>query len=85
SAAHARLRGRTLAWVPQDPLASLHPLRRVGAQLVETLRAVRGLGGDEARRQAQSLFESVQLPEPAAALARYPHQFSGGQRQRIAI
>jgi ABC-type glutathione transport system ATPase component len=85
SAAHARLRGRTLAWVPQDPLASLHPLRRVGAQLVETLRAVRGLGGDEARRQAQSLFERVQLPEPAAALARYPHQFSGGQRQRIAI
>ena len=85
SAAHARLRGRTLAWVPQDPLASLHPLRRVGAHLVETLRAVRGLGGDEARRQAQSLFERVQLPEPAAALARYPHQFSGGQRQRIAI
>ncbi|SDX91870.1 dipeptide ABC transporter ATP-binding protein [Lysobacter enzymogenes] len=85
SAAHARLRGRTLAWVPQDPLASLHPLRRVGAQLVETLRAVRGLGGDEARRQSQSLFERVQLPEPAAALARYPHQFSGGQRQRIAI
>ena len=85
SAAHARLRGRTLAWVPQDPLASLHPLRRVGAQLVETLRAVRGLGGEEARRQAQSLFERVQLPEPAAALARYPHQFSGGQRQRIAI
>ncbi|MBN7138775.1 hypothetical protein A7A76_06575 [Lysobacter enzymogenes] len=85
SAAHARLRGRTLAWVPQDPLASLHPLRRVGTQLIETLRAVRGLSGDDARRQAQSLFERVQLPEPAAALARYPHQFSGGQRQRIAI
>ncbi|MFK3648110.1 dipeptide ABC transporter ATP-binding protein [Lysobacter enzymogenes] len=82
---HARLRGRTLAWVPQDPLASLHPLRRVGAQLVETLRAVLGLGGDAARQRARTLLERVQLPEPAAALARYPHEFSGGQRQRIAI
>ncbi|WP_064746047.1 dipeptide ABC transporter ATP-binding protein [Lysobacter antibioticus] len=84
-AAHARLRGRGLAWVPQDPLAALHPLRRVGAQLIETLRTVRGLGKDEARARAQHLFERVQLPEPATALQRYPHQFSGGQRQRIAI
>ena len=82
---HARLRGRTLAWVPQDPLASLHPLRRVGAQLVETLRAVLGLGGDAARQRARSLLERVQLPEPAAALTRYPHEFSGGQRQRLGI
>ncbi len=83
--AHARLRGRTLAWVPQDPLACLHPLRRIGAQLLETLRAVRGLGPAEAQAQALSLLERVQLPDPAAALRRYPHQFSGGQRQRIAI
>ncbi|MGO1069921.1 dipeptide ABC transporter ATP-binding protein [Lysobacter sp. CA199] len=84
-AAHARLRGRGLAWVPQDPLASLHPLRRVGAQLTETLRAVRGLGAAAAQNQAQALLERVQLPDPASALRRYPHQFSGGQRQRIAI
>ena len=82
---HAALRGRVLGWVPQDPLASLHPLRTVGAQLVETLRAVRGLDRDSARREAEALFARVQLPEPASALRRYPHQFSGGQRQRIAI
>jgi peptide/nickel transport system ATP-binding protein len=85
SAAHARLRGRTLAWVPQDPLAALHPLRRIGAQLNETLRVVRGLSATAAGVQAQALLERVQLPDPSAALRRYPHQFSGGQRQRIAI
>ncbi len=77
---HAALRGRALGWVPQDPLAALHPLRTVGAQMRETLRAY---GHDDA--DARELLERVQLPDPAAALKRFPHQFSGGQRQRIAI
>ncbi len=78
--AHAALRGRVLGWVPQDPLASLHPLRTVGAQLRETLR-VHG----RADREARDLLARVYLPDPEAALKRFPHQFSGGQRQRIAI
>lgn len=85
SRAHAALRGRVLGWVPQDPLAALHPLRSVGSQLLETLRLVRGLARTAARDEARSLLARVQLPEPGAALDRYPHQFSGGQRQRIAI
>jgi ABC-type glutathione transport system ATPase component len=78
--AHAALRGRVLGWVPQDPLASLHPLRTVGAQLRETLR-VHG----RPDREARELLARVHLPDPDAALVRFPHQFSGGQRQRIAI
>jgi ABC-type glutathione transport system ATPase component len=80
SRAHVALRGRRLGWVPQDPLAALHPLRTVGAQLIETLR-VHG----QPESQARALLQRVQLSEPDAALRRYPHQFSGGQRQRIAI
>ena len=78
--AHVALRGRVLGWVPQDPLASLHPLRTVGAQLRETLRA-----HARPEREARDLLARVHLPDPGAALARFPHQFSGGQRQRIAI
>ncbi|MGY3266563.1 ATP-binding cassette domain-containing protein [Lysobacter sp. HA35] len=85
STAHRALAGHGLAWVPQDPLASLHPLKRVGAQLVETLRAVRGLSSRDASIEARALLDRVQVPEPDAASRRYPHEFSGGQRQRIAI
>jgi ABC-type glutathione transport system ATPase component len=82
---HKALRGRVFGWIPQDPLASLHPLRTAGAQLIETLRFLHGRSREKARREAESLFARVQLPEPDAAMHRYPHQFSGGQRQRIAI
>ncbi|MGH8077162.1 MAG: ATP-binding cassette domain-containing protein, partial [Lysobacter sp.] len=82
---HVALRGRVLGWVPQDPLAALHPLRTVGAQLVEVLRVVCGLSREQARYEAEALFTRVQMPEPALALRKFPHQFSGGQRQRIAI
>ena len=82
---HAALRGRAIAWMPQDPQASLHPLRRVGAPLVETLRVLRGLDAASARREAIALFERLQLPTPVELLDRYPHQLSGGQRQRVLL
>jgi peptide/nickel transport system ATP-binding protein len=85
SRAHHALRGRVIAWMPQDPQASLHPLRSVGAQLVESLRVLRGLDAGAARREAIALFERLQLPDSPALLARHPHQLSGGQRQRALL
>ena len=82
---HVALRGRAIAWMPQDPQASLHPLRRVGAPLVESLRVLRGLDAATARFEALALFERLQLPTPAALMARYPHELSGGQRQRVLL
>jgi peptide/nickel transport system ATP-binding protein len=81
---HIALRGRTLAWVPQDALAALHPLRSIGAQLRETLRHA-GIARDAIRAEALSLLERVELPAADALLARHPHELSGGQRQRVCI
>ncbi|WP_345761537.1 ABC transporter ATP-binding protein [Diaminobutyricibacter sp. McL0608] len=80
-----RLRGRELAMIFQDPTASLHPMISIGGQLTDHMRLHLGLGRRQARELAVELLERVRVPEPEAALAKYPHQFSGGQLQRIAI
>jgi peptide/nickel transport system ATP-binding protein len=85
SRAHAALRGRRLAWMPQDPQASLHPLRRVGDQLGESLRVLRQLSRAAAVAETRAWFERVELPDPDRLLAAYPHELSGGQRQRVGL
>jgi ABC-type glutathione transport system ATPase component len=85
SAAHVALRGRRLAWMPQDPQASLHPLRRVGAQLAESVRALGGGTRAAAMAAAREWFARVELPDPDRALRAYPHELSGGQRQRVGL
>lgn len=80
-----RIRGKRIAMIFQDPSASLHPQLPVGRQLTDHMRVHLGLKGAAARARAVELLEIVQVPNPAEALKRYPHQFSGGQRQRIAI
>ena len=80
-----RLRGRRIAMIFQDPSASLHPMLSIGTQLTDHVRHHLGLSRAAARQRAIELLERVQVPDPAAAVQRYPHQFSGGQLQRIAI
>jgi len=80
-----RIRGRRIAMIFQDPSASLHPQLPIGRQLTDHMRVHLGLRGEAAKARAIELLETVQVPNPDAALKRYPHQFSGGQRQRIAI
>ncbi|WP_447914091.1 ABC transporter ATP-binding protein [Microbacterium phyllosphaerae] len=80
-----RIRGKRIAMIFQDPSASLHPQLPIGRQLTDHMRVHLGLRGAAATARAVELLETVQVPNPDAALKRYPHQFSGGQRQRIAI
>jgi peptide/nickel transport system ATP-binding protein len=79
------LRGDELAMIFQDPLSSLHPLYRVGAQIVEGIRAHREVSRRAARAQAIALLDLVGLPEPSRRVDAYPHELSGGMRQRVMI
>jgi peptide/nickel transport system ATP-binding protein len=80
-----KVRGNRLGVVFQDPLSSLTPSIRVGAQIAEVLRAHRGLSAAAAERRAIELLASVEVPDPPLRARAYPHQLSGGMQQRVLI
>lgn len=83
-----RIRGRRIGFVPQDPTASLDPVRRIDRQIFEAYRAS-GLPeysrSSDRDAQAAELLRSVGIVDPERALHSYPHQLSGGQLQRVLI
>lgn len=81
----ARLRGDKVALIFQEPQNALNPVRRVGWQLREAIRAHRKISFAKARAVAVDLLEQVEIPDPARRIDFFPHQLSGGQKQRVAI
>ncbi len=79
------LRGRKVAYIFQDPLATLHPLYTVGDQLIEAVRVHRKVPKAEARAHAIELLKSVRIPNAEDRVDNYPHEMSGGMRQRVGI
>jgi oligopeptide/dipeptide ABC transporter ATP-binding protein len=79
------LRGERMSMVFQEPMTALDPLFTVGEQLVEAVRAHRGVSRAEARDLAIESLRGVGLPSPERRVDSYPHELSGGMRQRVVI
>jgi len=84
--AYRALRGTRIAYIPQDPAASLDPTRTVGSQIAEIFRLHPDRAeGVDVRAAVLELLERVGIDRPELRARQYPHQLSGGMRQRVLI
>ena len=77
--------GPEIAMVFQNPMTSLNPVKRIGAQIAETVKYHGRCSRAVARRRSIELLGEVGLPDPARRFEQYPHELSGGMRQRVMI
>jgi ABC-type dipeptide/oligopeptide/nickel transport system ATPase component len=85
----AKVRGRELAMIFQDPMSSLNPVKTLRSQMFEAIRlnnpAFSKASRDDFEAETVRLLEEVGIPEPKSRLSAYPHQLSGGMSQRAMI
>jgi len=80
------VRGGEIAMVFQEPMTSLNPVMRIGAQIEEAIRAHQPrLGSGEVKRRTLDALRRAAVPEPETRVEQFPHQLSGGLRQRAMI
>ena len=77
------IRGRQIASILQDPMASLDPLFSIYNQVAEPAYYHQALRGSRLRQRVTELLTAVRIPSPASRMKEFPHQMSGGMRQRI--
>lgn len=79
------LRGKRIALISQNPMTSLDPIIRIGAQIDQVSSLHLGLSAEAAKARSLDLIAQLRIPEPEAIHSAYPHQLSGGMKQRIVI
>jgi oligopeptide/dipeptide ABC transporter ATP-binding protein len=77
------IRGKRIAMILQDPMASLNPLFTIGDQVAEPMRVHEHMRRGGAWQRAKELLRAVRISAPDTRVTEYPHQMSGGMRQRI--
>jgi oligopeptide/dipeptide ABC transporter ATP-binding protein len=78
-----RIRGRRIAMILQDPMASLNPLFSIYWQVAEPAYHHQGMRGRSLRQRVRDLLRAVRIASPEVRMREYPHQMSGGMRQRV--
>lgn len=79
------IRGSKISMIFQEPMSSLNPSMKCGAQVSEILLQHTKISRAEAKTETLALFNKVKLPRPEAIFNTYPHEISGGQKQRVMI
>jgi len=77
------IRGRRIAMILQDPMASLNPLFSIYLQVAEPAFYHQRVRGRSLRQRVRDLLQAVRIPSPEVRMREYPHQMSGGMRQRV--
>lgn len=80
-----RVRGAQIGFIFQEPMSSLNPLHRVGAQIAESILLHQKVSADEAKKQTIELLKKVGLKNALERYRAYPYELSGGERQRVMI
>jgi oligopeptide/dipeptide ABC transporter ATP-binding protein len=81
----AKIRGKEISMIFQNPMGSLNPTHSIGFQLTEALRLHNDMSDGAARDEALDMLDKVRIPDARRVFAEYPHQLSGGMRQRVMI
>ena len=81
----SQLRGKRIAYIPQEPMSNLDPNFTIGYQLVRPLTRVLGLSKADATKRALELLTIVGITNPQRTFDAYPHEVSGGMAQRVLI
>lgn len=80
-----KIRGNGIGMIFQEPMTSLNPVYKIGAQISETLLLHRDISAREAFVQSVDMLKKVGIPRPDEIMDEHPHQLSGGMRQRVMI
>ena len=82
---YAKIRGKDISMIFQEPMTSLNPVVKVGKQVMEAIILHEKISKEEAKMRVIEIFNEVGIPEAKKRFNSYPHELSGGLRQRVMI